>query len=84
MGEYHYYPAQGYKGQWYDPITSYSFRGPTWLVTEDSGVRFMEQMRVGAPGEHVSCPALAAGDKDWQDYTVNVRLRSFYTKEPAV
>jgi rhamnogalacturonan endolyase len=83
MGEYHYYPAKGYAGQWYDPITGSQFRGPTWLVTEDNGTKFMEQMRIGAPGKNVSCPTLVAGDKDWEDYTATVKMRTFYTKEPA-
>ena len=34
MGEYHYYPAQGYQGSWYDPITGSSYRGPSWIITE--------------------------------------------------
>ena len=56
MGEYHYYPAKGYTGQWYDPITGFNFRGPTWLVTEQDGKKYMEQMRVGSPGKNVSAP----------------------------
>ena len=43
----------------------------------------MEQMRIGAPGKNVSCPTLVAGDKDWEDYTATVKMRTFYTKEPA-
>ena len=33
MGEYHYYPAQGYKGFWYDPIVNWNYTGPSWIVT---------------------------------------------------
>lgn len=83
MGEYHFYPNKGYHGIWYDPITGSSFRGPTWIITEEDGVKYMEQMRLGTPGAHVSCPTLTAGDKDWTDYTVSVRMRTLYTKEPA-
>ena len=83
MGEYHYYPVKGYTGQWYDPITNSNYRGPSWLITEEDGVKFMEQMRVLTPGKHVSCPTLVAGDKDWEDYTASVKMRTFYTKEPA-
>ena len=83
MGEYHYYPPKGYRGIWYDPITGSSFRGPSWLITEEDGHKYMEQMRVGSPGPHISCPTLVAGDKDWTDYTVSVRMRSLYTQEPA-
>lgn len=83
MGEYHYYPVKGYTGQWYDPITNSNYRGPSWIVTEEDGKKYMEQMRVITPGKAVSCPTLSAGDKDWEDYTVSVKMRSFYTKEPA-
>jgi len=83
MGEYHYYPVSGYTGQWYDPITCPGYRGSSWLVTEEDGIKFMEQTRVLTPGKNVSCPVLTAGDRDWEDYTVSVRMRSFYTKEPA-
>lgn len=83
MGEYHYYPVSGYTGPWYDPITGSSYRGPSWIITEEDGVHYMEQMRLSSPGEHISCPTLAAGDKAWKDYTFSVRMRSLYTKEPA-
>ena len=33
MGEYHYYPEEGYKGGWFDPIADFNYRGPSWLVT---------------------------------------------------
>ena len=33
MGEYHYYPNPGFSGQWFDPIADWSFRGPTWLIS---------------------------------------------------
>ena len=48
MGEYHYYPEEGYKGNWLDPITNWNYKGPTWLVTSPfmSNVHVMEQMRV--------------------------------------
>ena len=75
MGEYHYYPVQGYQGGWYDPITGSSYRGPSWIITEQDGRHYMEQMRLSAPGEHVSCPTLVAGDKDWKDYRVSVQMR---------
>ena len=65
MGEYHYYPVSGYTGQWYDPITCPGYRGSSWLVTEEDGIKFMEQTRVLTPGKNVSCPVLTAGDTDW-------------------
>ena len=83
MGEYHYYPVQGYQGGWYDPITGSSYRGPSWIITEQDGRHYMEQMRLSAPGEHVSCPTLVAGDKDWKDYRVSVQMRRLSLQEPA-
>ena len=83
MGEYHYYPAKGYQGAWYDPITGSSFRGPSWIITEEGGKHYMEQTRLGAPGEHVSCPTLAAGHKDWKDYRLSVSMRRLSLQEPA-
>ncbi len=82
-GEYHFFPSKGYSGQWYDPIMASNYRGPSWLITEDEGQKFMEQMRVSQPGEHATCPMLVAGDKDWENYSATVRLRALYTDEPS-
>ncbi len=83
MGEYHFYPSKGYHGVWYDPITGSSYRGPSWIVTEEDGVKYMEQMRLSSPGPHVSCPTLTAGDKDWKNYIFSVKMRPLYSKEPT-
>lgn len=81
MGEYHYYPVQGFTGQWYDPITGSAYRGPSWIVTEDRGTHYMEQTRLSAPGPRVSCPTLVAGEKDWKDYSVSVQMRPMTIQE---
>lgn len=82
MGEYHYYPVKGYTGQWYDPITGSSYRGPSWIITEEDGKHFMEQQRLSNPKDYTPTrPTLTAGDKDWQDYTVSVTMRQFWTAE---
>lgn len=81
MGEYHYYPVKGYTGQWYDPIVCTNYRGPSWLVTEMNGVKYMEQMRVRNPLTRGVCPVLAAGEDDWEDYEAGVRVRALDTKE---
>ena len=83
MGEYHYYPVKGYCGQWYDPIVNTNYRGPSWLITEEDGHKYMEQMRVRNPLTKGASPILAAGDPDWEDYTVSVKLRALRTTEEA-
>ena len=78
MGEYHYFPNPGYCGQWFDPIADWSFRGPTWLVSnaDMDGGRCMEQMRLTEPAPRKAVPCLRAGDTMWEDYTVSVRIRA--------
>lgn len=84
MGEYHYYPPKGYAGQWYDPITSFNFRGPSWMITEEDGRHYMEQQRQNPPLPGTPTrTALVAGEKDWRDYTVSVKFRAFEPSEPS-
>lgn len=83
MGEYHYYPVEGYTGQWYDPIVNANYRGPSWLITEMDGTRYIEQMRVRNPLTKNVSPLLTAGDVRWRDYTASVRMRPLSTKEEA-
>lgn len=83
MGEYHFFPTQGFHGQWYDPIASYRYRGATWCVTENKGKKYMEQMRVDAPAPAIACPTLVGGSKDWEDYTVTASLRPLTKEEPC-
>lgn len=82
-GEYHYVVNPGYQGSWYDPITNCWFRGPNWVVTSQDGMHVMEQMRVRNPLTHGVCSVLAAGDKDWTDYTAEVDLRALCTTDQA-
>jgi len=81
MGEYHYYPLEGYQGQWYDPITNCFFRGPNWMVTLQDGYHTMEQMRLRNPLTHNVCSTLVAGDKMWKDYTLSLDIRPLLTTE---
>ena len=86
MGEYHYIPSKGYTGDWYDPVVSYRYKGPSWVVTSPfmDGVRCMEQMRIcTAPGKNMAMPALAAGSTRWTDYTASVKVRVFAGEEPG-
>ncbi|MGE4525828.1 MAG: hypothetical protein AB7D24_08090, partial [Sphaerochaeta sp.] len=77
MGEYHYFPEAGYKGQWHDPIANYNYKGPSWVVTNPllDGVRMMELSRIQEPVEKTTLPTLVSGDTRWQDYQLSVRLR---------
>jgi len=47
LGEYHFVKPEGVYGNWYDPICLFRWRsmGGSWLVTEDLGVRYLEQNR---------------------------------------
>ena len=83
MGEYHYYPVVGYTGQWYDPIVNANYRGPSWLITEQDGKKYIEQMRVRNPLTKNVSPLLVAGDIQWKDYTAAVRVRALCTEEEA-
>lgn len=77
MGEYHYYPNPGYSGQWFDPIADWSFRGPTWLISnaDMDGGRCIEQMRLTEPAPRKAIPTLRSGDILWCDYTVSASVR---------
>ena len=77
MGEYHYFPNPGYCGQWFDPIADWSFRGPTWMVTnaDMDGGRCMEQMRLTEPVAGKGIPTLRAGSTMWKDCTVSADVR---------
>lgn len=70
MGEYHFYPEKGYKGVWFDPISNWNYKGPSWLITSPNldGTHFMEQMRLADSQKKGDVPCLRAGDVDWTDY----------------
>jgi hypothetical protein len=85
MGEYHYIPNKGKTGPWHDPIVSFRYCGPSWLVTAPfmDSQRCMEQMRVEKPREKQAVPVLRAGDTEWTDYTTVVKLRVLTAEEPC-
>ncbi|WP_257225328.1 hypothetical protein [Treponema parvum] len=83
MGEFHYCVNPGYSGRWYDPITNWAFRGPSWIVTHEDENHSMEQMRVRNPLTHDVCSTLVAGEKDWADYTLRVDIRALCTTDQA-
>jgi len=83
MGEYHLYPNKGYCGAWFDPVCNYTYRGPSWIITEENGEHFLEQMRVETTNPHKTYPTLAAGDFNWKNYTVSAKMRIFNTSGDA-
>lgn len=79
-GEYHYVPPAGYCGNWYDPIVYYGWLGPSWIVTNSNGRRWMEQTRPQAAIRSDLWPTLVSGEEQWTDYTLSVTLRPFSTR----
>jgi rhamnogalacturonan endolyase len=77
MGEYHYFPSEGYTGRWYDPIANYSYKGPSWLVTCPAldGKKVMELSRIQEIQTKTTLPTLVSGDPLWQDYLLKAVLR---------
>lgn len=84
MGEYHCYIPEGYRGRWYDPVVYHGWNGsgPTWIVTEEDGKKFMEQTRVLAALKNL-WPMLVTGDEFWQDYIVEAQVRMLSTLPSA-
>lgn len=78
FGEYHYYPSEGYHGEWHDPVVWYGWLGPTWLVTENNGTMYMEQTRPQAAMNEL-WPTLVKGEVSWTDYTVEAVIRPLST-----
>ena len=84
-GEYHFVTEKGYAGDWVNQVCNYSYNGsgPSWIVTEDAGKHYMEQMRIEKNKPHRTFPTLQTGDKYWFDYDVSVRMRRISTKGSA-
>ncbi|MCQ2398118.1 MAG: hypothetical protein MJ052_02305 [Sphaerochaetaceae bacterium] len=83
MGEYHFFPCEGYTGEWFDPQTDYNWRGPTWLVTSQNGKHFMEQQRVQEVNPKWSMPTLAAGSELWKNFTLEADIRVLSKERPC-
>ena len=81
MGEYHYYPDEGYRGVWHDPVANYTYKGPTWMVTNPAmdSCHVMELSRIQEPEAKGTLPTLVAGDTDWSDYQLTISLRPLST-----
>lgn len=81
MGEYNFIVEEGNYGAWTDMVCNHTYNGSgaSWIVTEDEGKHFMEQMRVIDNRPHKTHPLLMAGSDKWNDYTFSARVRAFHT-----
>lgn len=79
IGEYHYYPSIGNDGGWYDPMVYSRWRGPTWIITEDRGIKYMEQTRPQFAIKPAFWPLLVKGEESWSDYSLEVTVRPLST-----
>jgi rhamnogalacturonan endolyase len=79
-GEYHFYPPAGQMGAWYEPLRGFWRPHAPWVVFEDDGRHRLLQ----AHGADVRPPRiLVAGQADWRDYTLKVRLQPLTTDAPV-
>ena len=81
MGEYNYIVNEDNHGAWTDMVCNHTYNGSgaSWIITEDCGKHFMEQMRVVDNRPHKTNPLLMAGSDKWHDYTVSAVVRAFNT-----
>jgi rhamnogalacturonan endolyase len=82
MGEYHYYPPKGNRGNWYCPITDYGWTAgsPMWVIArDDSSKKVMESQVLREEGKEKFWNVLVTGDEFWQDYTLEATLRRLKT-----
>jgi hypothetical protein len=81
MGEYHYYPPAGYRGNWYSPITDYGLQTPLWSVVWRGAVlgtcNVIESQALR--NQNGSFPhawnMLVTGDADYGDYMLEGEIR---------
>ena len=81
MGEYNYIVNEGYHGDWVDMVCNHTYNGSgaSWIITEDEGRHFMEQMRLVDNRPHKTHPMLMNGTDKWNDYTISAKVRAFNT-----
>lgn len=77
MGEYHHVVNEGNYGVWCDQVCNYRYNGSgaSWIITEDEGKHFMEQMRVIDNKPHKTHPMLITGVPQWGNYTIEAGVR---------
>ena len=85
IGEYHLFRTGGFTGEWYDPVCNYTYRGPSWIITEDGGKHYLEQMRLCCQTTvpHRTWPTLVTGNNNWHNYRIEAAVRFFSTKGEA-
>ena len=85
MGEYHYRPKYWYGGQWYDPTPQSGSGGLMfWMIADtEEGGKCIEYAGNALHTEEKRQMLLAAGDDDWSDCEVSVRVRTFREKNTA-
>ncbi len=81
-GEYHFITETGYAGNWINQVCNYNYNGsgPSWIITEENGNHYMEQMRIEKNKPHRIFPTLQTGSRLWFDYSAQVTLRRISTK----
>ena len=81
MGEYNYIVNEGYHGAWVDMVCNHTYNGSgaSWIITEDEGRHFMEQMRLVDNRPHKTHPMLMTGSVQWNDYAVSTKVRALNT-----
>jgi|GEM_PF-3341365 len=77
IGEYHYAPPAGEMGRWYEPVRGGWGPHAPWVVLEDGGRHRLLQVHQGAAQRGPRL--LVAGQSDWADYTLTVRLQPLRT-----
>ncbi len=84
-GEYHYIVQEGYHGNWVDQVCNYTWNGtgPSWIITEQDGVHYMESMRIEKNRPHRMFPTLETGSREWQNYRLSVKMQRLSCKGMA-
>ncbi|TCT13109.1 hypothetical protein EDC18_10972 [Natranaerovirga pectinivora] len=74
MGEYHYYPPKGYRGNWYSNLADYGLKGPMWLIVKDGNQKAMESqvMELVRPW---AWNMLVTGNESWDDYILEADIK---------
>jgi len=78
MGEYHYYPPIGYRGNWYSPLADYNLKGPMWLIVKDGNKKVMES-QVFERTRYWAWNLLVTGDCMWRNYCLEAKMKMLNT-----
>jgi hypothetical protein len=87
MGEYHYYPPSGYRGNWYCPLTDSNWRGPMWMVVQTRQKKFMENQMIFPEqicwrrGDRTRFfwNLLVTGNPGWRDFVLEASVKMLNT-----